>query len=178
MIHGIESRGTYIIRACVAAMWSSVSVLQQLCPKVGAHIGYTGESFGGGLGALALPWDSRFIKGHLTVPTFGHHPLRLQCQCQGSGEAVRLYRQKNPQVTQVLKFYDAATAATRIKIPMVIAPALFDPGVPPPGQWAVANAVQSSKHIHVLTAGHFAYPESGAEYQVLHEHLRTFFTMY
>lgn len=177
VIHGIASRETYIIRACVAALWSALSVLKEVCPQVGDNIGYLGESFGGGLGALALPWDSRFKRGHLAVPTFGHHPLRLQCPCNGSGEAVRLYFRRRPEVVDVLKYYDAATAATRIRMPMTIAPALFDPAVPPPGQWAVANAVPSDKHIHVFTAGHFDHPGSAQDYERLNEHLRGFFEM-
>ena len=41
------------------------------------RLDYMGISFGGGIGALALPWDERFHRAHLNVPSFGHHPLRL-----------------------------------------------------------------------------------------------------
>ncbi len=37
------------------------------------------------------------------------------------------------------------------------APALFDPGVPPPGQFAVTNAIENAT-THLLPAGHFEYP--------------------
>ena len=158
VIHGIESRETYVIRTCVAAMWSALSVLIELVPEVGSDLGYSGGSFGGGLGALALPWDARLRKGDLIVPTFGHHPIRLQCRCNGGGEVVRLYHQKHPEVANVLPYYDAAIAATRINVPVLACPALFDPAVPPPGQFAVCNALAGPKRWCVAPAGHFEHP--------------------
>ena len=59
---------------------------------------YLGISFGGGIGALALPWDERFHRAHLNVPSFGHHPLRLGMPCVGSGEAVRRHQRRTGQV--------------------------------------------------------------------------------
>ena len=73
-------------------------------------------SFGGGVGALALPWDDRFGAAHLNLPSFGHYPLRLTMPCIGSGEAVRRYHAEHPDVLDVLRYFDAATAATRIEI--------------------------------------------------------------
>ena len=69
------------------------------------------------------------------MPTFGHHPLRVECPCQGSGNAVREYLQARPEVMDVLQYYDAATAAGYIESPTLVSPALFDPKVPPPGQF-------------------------------------------
>ncbi len=138
------------------------------------NIVYGGGSFGGGLGALALPWDNRYVKAHLGVPTFGHHPIRLQCPCVGSGEAVRVYQQKHPEVVDVLAFYDAATAAARIRIPVLISPALFDPAVPPPGQFAVANAIPDHE-LFILSAGHFEYAAQAQEDQALYMALERWF---
>lgn len=151
VVHGIASRETYLLRACAANIWSAARVLEVLFP--GLPQGYTGGSFGGGMGALAAPWEPRFAAVALAVPTFGHHPIRLQHPCAGSGEAVRRHWLRHPEVTDVLQWYDAAVAATFFSVPTLIAPAASDPAVPPPGQWAVANAVPGGQ-IHPWTTGH------------------------
>ncbi|MEI7030681.1 acetylxylan esterase [Streptomyces pratensis] len=164
VLHGIGSRDTYVIGDCAADLWCAASALTELAPELsaagrpgGPRLGYLGESFGGGLGALALPWDDRFGAAQLTVPTFGNHPLRLILPCVGSGEAVRAHHREHPEVTDVLRYFDAATAATRLTLPTLVAAALFDPAVPPPGQFAVYNALAGERELQVLTAGHFAY---------------------
>lgn len=160
VLHGIASRDTYVLGDCVADLWCAASALLALAPTV-RRLGYAGESLGGGLGALALPWDERFACGQLKVPTFGHYPLRLTLPSVGSGESVRTYHTRHPEVAHVLRYFDAATAASRIGCPVLTAPALFDPAVPPPGQFAVANAAPGP--VHVLTAGHFAHPGEADE---------------
>jgi cephalosporin-C deacetylase len=165
VLHGIGSRDTYVIGDCVADLWCAASALQELLPQLAgpARLGYLGESFGGGLGALALPWDDRFGAAQLTVPTFGNHPLRLTLPCAGSGESVRDHHRRHPAVTEVLRYFDAATAAARLKLPTLVAAALFDPAVPPPGQFAVHNALPGLRELLVLRAGHFAYRGNVAE---------------
>lgn len=168
VLHGIESRDTYVIGDCVADLWCAASALQELVPELvpelasggGAGVrglGYLGGSFGGGLGALALPWDGRFGAAQLTVPTFGNHPLRLTLPCVGSGESVRRYHREHPEVTEVLRYFDAATAAGFLELPTRVAAALFDPSVPPPGQFAVHNALAGERELVVLRAGHFEH---------------------
>lgn len=169
VVHGIAHRETYLIRFCVAAIWSAGSVLRERYPHL--PLQYVGGSFGGGLGALAMPWDPRISAGFLEVPTFGHHPLRLQCPCVGSGESVRRWRVDHPDVVNVLCFYDAAVAAAHISVPVICAPALFDPAVPPPGQWAVANALPKGEII-ALTAGHFDHPANAKDQIELHRRVR------
>lgn len=44
-----------------------------------------------------------------------------------------------------------------------MAAALFDPSVPPPGQFAVYNAPTGAGELHVLEAGHFEYGGTQAE---------------
>ncbi|WP_432112320.1 acetylxylan esterase [Streptomyces sp. YPW6] len=170
VLHGIGSRASYVIGDCAADLWCAASALTALVPALaasgqpgGPRLGYLGESFGGGLGALALPWDDRFGAAQLTVPTFGNHPLRLTLPCAGSGEAVRAYHREHPEVTEVLRYFDAATAATRLTLPTLVAAALFDPSVPPPGQFAVHNALAGERELQVLRAGHFAYRGMVAE---------------
>ncbi|MFJ4838710.1 acetylxylan esterase [Streptomyces sp. NPDC088746] len=159
VLHGIGSRDTYVIGDCVADLWCAASALQELLPRLAGpgRLGYLGESFGGGLGALALPWDERFGAAQLTVPTFGNHPLRLTLPCAGSGESVRAHHREHPEVAEVLRYFDAATAAARLELPTLVVAALFDPSVPPPGQFAVHNALPGPRELMVLRAGHFAY---------------------
>ncbi|MYX72030.1 acetylxylan esterase [Streptomyces sp. SID3915] len=165
VLHGIASRDTYVIGDCAADLWCAASALGELLPHLGGagRLGYLGESFGGGLGALALPWDERFGAAQLTVPTFGNHPLRLTLPCTGSGESVRAYHRGHPGVTDVLRYFDAATAAARLELPTLVAAALFDPAVPPPGQFAVHNALPGPRELLVLRAGHFRYAEEARE---------------
>lgn len=176
VLHGIGSRETYVLGDCVADLWCAASALLELVPELdGRGLGYLGESFGGGLGALALPWDERFAAALLTVPTFGNHPLRLTLPSTGSGESVREYAREHPEVVDVLAYYDAATAATRLRLPVLAACALFDPAVPPPGQFAVHNALAGPHTLHLLDAGHFAHPGEAEERRRLRAATDAFF---
>lgn len=159
VIYGIKAKETYSHRGCVADLWNAASALLELHPEVAGRLHYSGESFGGGLGALAVPWEERWRKAHLVVPSFGNIPLRLTMPCVGSGESVRGYHRRHPECVEVLQYFDAATAARRIKCPVYFVCALFDPAVPPPGQFAVHNAAPSNKVLQVAKAGHFPYPE-------------------
>lgn len=168
VIHGIDSPDTYIIRFCVAALWSATRALAQLRPDAAGRLAYEGGSFGGGLGALAAPWEPLWSCARLDVPTFGHHPWRLQCPCVGSGESVRRLHARRPEIVRTLGFFDAAVAATRARLPGFIVPALFDPAVPPPGQWAVANAWGGPRIVGELSTGHFEGPWTPGQNQGIH----------
>lgn len=168
VLHGIGSVDGYIHGGCAADVWCAASALLEILPTRPARLGYVGGSFGGGIGALALPWDDRFDAGALRVPSFGNHDLRLTMPCTGSGESVRRYVADHPETRELLRFYDAATAAGRIELPMLLAPARWDPAVPPPGQFAVCNAVAGPKTYLVAHAGHVDYPlelEDDARYR-------------
>ncbi len=175
VLHDIDKPQHYILRGCVEDLWLAVSAAQVLFPAARAHIGYAGISFGGGIGAMAVAWDARIQRAHLNVPTFGHQPLRLQCQTVGSGEAVRIYERRRGHVLDTLQYYDAAIAAQFIQQPMHIAAALFDPCVAPPGQFAVYNALPQQKQLFVLEAGHFDYPNQVTQQQALITELHDFF---
>lgn len=163
VLHGIAHRDSYVLRGCVAEQWTCAHILLDRHPHLAGHLVYSGGSFGGGIGALMLPWCERFVAAHLGVPTFGHHPLRLRCTCQGSGEQVRRHAQLHPEVAGVLAYYDAATAATRIRIPVMASAALFDPAVPPPGQFAVVNGLAGEVHLSILSHGHYDHPATRHE---------------
>ncbi|MDF3059606.1 MAG: deacetylase [Rariglobus sp.] len=175
VLHGIGRRETYVHRYCVMDVWRAVSVLLEAVPEVGPQVDYHGGSFGGGIGAMALPWDARFRKAHLGVPSFGHHPLRLGLPCGGSGEAVRRYAQTHPGVRDVLAYFDAAIAARHVRIPVHVAAALFDPAVPPAGQFAVAHALAGETWIFELEAGHFEHDGSSREAAAMQVDLCKFF---
>jgi cephalosporin-C deacetylase len=176
VLHGIESKETYIHRGCVADLWSAASALIELYPAVERRLHYHGVSFGGGIGALALPWDNRFNRAFLDVPSFGQHSLRLIFECVGSGEAVRLYAKEHPEVVDILAYFDAATAARFIKIPVMVAAALFDPAVPPPGQFAVYNALPGRKELFVRKVAHFPFRGEQQEDAELYARLNSWFS--
>jgi cephalosporin-C deacetylase len=92
VLHDIDKPERYILGGCVEDLWVAVSVLTGLYPELAGRIGYSGMSFGGGIGALALAFESRIDRGHLVVPTFGNIPVWLSLKTVGSGNAVQTYR--------------------------------------------------------------------------------------
>jgi cephalosporin-C deacetylase len=165
VIHGIDDRATYLHRGCVADYWLAASALVKLFPQVVDRLHYEGGCFGGGIGALMLPWDRRFKAAALAVPSFGNHPLRVTLRCNGSGAAVQARHLRSPQVLDVLAYYDAAVAAAHLRVPVAYACAMFDPAVPPPGQFAVFNATPAPKSLYIRRAGHFDDPDAAADDQ-------------
>ena len=163
VLHGISARETYVHRGCVADAWCAISALIQLVPEAAARIAYLGGSFGGGLGALALPWDDRVDGACLVVPSLGQLPLRLTLPCAGSGEAVRRHVQRHPEVVDVLRYFDAATAAKFVRTPTHVGLALADLAVPPPGQFAIFNALAGPRERFLMTRGHVEHPGSDDE---------------
>jgi cephalosporin-C deacetylase len=174
--HNINQVDRYILGGCVEDIWLAVSTLLTLFPALAGHLGYLGISFAGGIGALALAWEQRIARAHLNAPTFGNQPLRLRLPTQGSAHSVQEYYQQHKKSTlKVLRFYDAALAAKRITLPMHCACARFDPCVAPPGQFAIYNALPAEKHLFVLEAGHYNYPNQQQQEQQLLAELDSFF---
>ncbi len=174
VLHGIATRETYVHRGCAADIWVAASVLLTLAPAAANRLAYVGTSFGGGIGALALPWDARFTRAFLGLPSFGKHPLRLQLPCAGSGEAVRLHVQAHPEAAEVLRYFDASVAAGHLRIPTLVAAAKFDPFVPPPGQFAIHNALAGPRELFAAEAGHFDWPGAAAEDRQIRERIMQF----
>lgn len=175
VLHDIEDRSRYILGGCVDDVWVAVSLMQALYPQAAEKIGYMGISFGGGIGALAAPWDARIKRVHLNVPTFGCQTLRLSLPTIGSGAAVTEYVRQNGHIPETLAYYDAAIAARFALQPAHIAVALFDPMVAPPGQFGIYNAWTGPKHLFVLEAGHYEYPRQEQQNQHLLWKLQAFF---
>lgn len=175
VLHDIHLRDRYILGGCVEDLWLGVSALLALHPQLEGRLAYLGTSFGGGIGALALPWEPRLARGHLNVPSFGHQTLRLRLPTAGSASAVQAFARTHGHVAETLAYYDAAIAARYIRQPMHLSAALFDPVVAPPGQFAIYNALPEPKWLFVLTAGHFEHPRKAAEEQRLRADVREFF---
>ncbi len=177
VLHDIDQRDRYILGGCVADLWCATTALLALCPEVQGRIGYLGISFGGGIGALAMPWEPRIQRWHLNVPSFGHQPLRLELPSIGSAASVRRFQQGlggNRNVLETLQYYDGASAARWMERPVHLAAARFDPAVAPPGQFAIYNALPGDKRLFVLDAGHFDYPNRGEQEQALLAELKDF----
>lgn len=175
VLHGIASRETYVLGGCVDDLWLAVSALLVLEPQVAGRVGLSGLSFGGGIGAMALPWDGRIGRAELRLPTFGHQPLRLGLPMTGSGAAVTAHEARHGGTLATLCWYDAAVAARFVRVPVLFGCALFDPAVPPPGQFAVHNAVPGEKRLVTFAAGHFEYPGASADDRRRLDHSRDFF---
>jgi len=176
VLHDIDKPRHYIMRGCVEDTWLAVTALLNLFPHVAGHVGYLGGSLGGGVGALALAWDDRIQMAHLRVPTFGNQPLRLKLPTTGSGAAVIEFDKKCPGMAlDTLQYYDAATAARHIKIPVHCACALFDPCVAPPGQFAVYNALAGRKELYVQDAGHHPYDNEEQQNTEIMGEIESFF---
>jgi cephalosporin-C deacetylase len=157
VIHGIENPETYVLGACAAAIWRAVDLAEQIRGDNPWEIYYHGWSFGGGIGALALPWERRIKGAELGQPTFGYHSARLGQACVGSGESVRMLYLRNPSIRETLRYFDSAFSVRHLETPTVFACAYFDPAVIPPGQWAVANNCRGPKRISPFLTGHFEY---------------------
>lgn len=176
VLHDINQRDRYILGGCVEDVWLGVSALLQLFPRLAGHLGFLGVSFSGGIGALALAWDQRITRGHLNLPTFGHHPLRLRLPTHGSTQSLQqFYQTHKKQTLKVLRYYDAALVAKRITMPVHCACAVFDPFVAPPAQFSIYNALSGTKELFVLMAGHHQYPEQKQQQQALLAELDAFF---
>jgi len=177
VLHNIQDRQRYILGGCVEDLWLAVSALLELFPEIAGQVAYSGVSFGGGIGALAVPWDARIGRLHLHVPTFGHQALRLTLESVGSAESVRRFQgQPGFHLLDTLSYYDAASAARYLRIPVLVAAALFDPVVPPPGQFAVFNAIaEPLKRLFVLQSGHFDDTGQSKHLQEMHREVANFF---
>jgi len=178
VVHGIESKDTYLIGGCVEDVWLSVSALLELFPQTAGKVNLLGISFSGGTTLLAAPWDHRISRIHCNVPTFAHQELRIRLPSVGSASALSDYEDRHPGVApRTLAYFDAALAAKRLSVPCHLACALFDPAVAPPGQFAAYNALPNHlRKLFVLTAGHHEYAAQEKEGSTLLRELCEFFS--
>ena len=160
VLTGLSDPDAYVIGLCARDLWLAGDALRELAGGIPLY--YVGESFGGGIGALAVPWDDRYVGATLVVPTFGQYDERLATPCLGSGEYQRTHVQRHPEAREQLRLFDASTAALHFDIPVRVEAALWDQFVPPQGQFSIANAVPAEYlELEVLPAGHAEYPGLG-----------------
>ncbi|WP_067242579.1 acetylxylan esterase [Microbacterium resistens] len=155
VLAGIDDPERYALGLCARDLWLAADALVALVGELPLY--YIGESFGGGIGALALPWDDRFVGATLVVPSFGQYDERLAVPCLGSGEAVRQHVRRHPEAREVLRWFDASTSIGYAGLPVRVEAALWDQYVPPQGQFAVAAGARLLD-LAVLPAGHAEYP--------------------
>ncbi|UNK71280.1 acetylxylan esterase [Microbacterium sp. H1-D42] len=157
VLAGLTDPDVYVPGLCARDLWLAADALIDLAGDLPLY--FVGESFGGGIGALAVPWDDRYIGATLAVPTFGQYDERLAVPCLGSGEFQRMHVQRHPEARDQLRLFDSSTSAAFFTIPVRVEAALWDQSVPPQGQFAVANAVPAALlELEVLPAGHAEYP--------------------
>ncbi len=176
VLHNIDNPDLYVLGGCVEDLWLATSSLLQLFPETAGHIAYLGISFGGGIGAMALPYETRIQRAHFNVPSFGNQPLRLQLPTLGSAAAVQNFQRQHGNILATLQYYDAAIAAQLIRCPVHIAAALSDPVVAPPGQFSIYNALVNEKKLFVLDQGHSEYSCQPAQNKALLLELQEFFS--
>ncbi|WP_223586145.1 acetylxylan esterase [Microbacterium sp. OVT16B] len=162
VVAGIAHRDTYSHRFAAADIWRAATILLDIAPSAAPALDFSGSSFGGGIGAMALPWDPRFRRAVLDVPSFGHHAIRLTRRCTGSGEAVRRLLHEHPEHRPVIDYFDAAIAARRLRIPTLTIAAVLDPAVDPRGQFAVHHAIPAPSRLGVRANGHLDGPLGAA----------------
>lgn len=175
VLHGLDDPARYVLGGCVDDAWLAVSALLALVPQVAGRIGWSGKSFSGGIGALMLPWEDRVGRAELLLPTFGHHALRLGLPMVGSGAALAERERRQGGLMATLRWFDAAVAARFVEVPVLAGLALFDPAVPPPGQFAIFNALAGEKQLVTFAAGHFPYAAEAAEERDRLARARAFF---
>lgn len=157
--YGIRSRETYVIRGAVTDIWEATSVLTNLFPDTATNLNYTGGSLGGGLGAILLPWDARFQAGEINVPTLAG-PMQFDFPLppgESPGATRREAALSDFACRKALSYFDGASAARRLRIPVLITPALSDRSNPPPAQFAIANAIpEECRILRIREVGHRA----------------------
>lgn len=154
VLWGIESPRAYSVVGSVADLWIATGIANALLPRARRRV-YSGGSFGGGIGAMALAFDDLFDAAWLGVPSFGDQPLRVSLPCLGSGRDATEHVRAHPEAMRTLAYADAAIAARRVKTPCHCEAALVDPVVPAPGQFAVAMSLAGPTWLHCAPAGHW-----------------------
>lgn len=156
--YGIKSRDTYVIGGAITDLWAAASVMIDMFPDVADNLNYSGGSLGGGMGVLMLPWDRRFRAGEINVPTLaGPMQFAFDVKGDGPGSTRRSKALSDPDCMKALSYYDGVAAAKRLRIPVLITPALSDHSNPPPAQFAIANAIPEEwRTMRIREVGHRA----------------------
>lgn len=171
---GFDAPENYVITGGVRDLWIALTIMIDMFPDTADNILCTGGSLGGGMGAMAIPWDERIHYGDLNIPTLGGRILLQTPVAPGTpGETRRLKGLASPEGLRIIDFCNASAAAQFIRVPTIITPALSDKMVPPPGQFAIANAISEEfRHMFIRDVGHAAPTEKDLAMQQELEKLR------
>ena len=156
--YGFEDPEKYVLVSGVRNIWTAVSILIDMFPDVKDNISCSGGSLGGGMGALAVPWDPRIKAAELNVPTLGGRIMLEYLRNPTDPSYVRAVKARESENNmRTLDLCNAAAAARYIRVPVLVTPALCDKNVPPPGQFAVANSIpEEFRILRIREVGHAA----------------------
>ena len=154
--YGFEDPEKYVLVSGVRNIWTSISILIDMFPDVKDSISCSGGSLGGGMGALAVPWDFRIKAAELNVPTLGGRIMLEHIRKPTDPSYVRAMKAKESESNmRTFDLCNAASSARYIKVPVLVTPALCDNMVPPPGQFAVANSIpEEFRILRIREVGH------------------------
>ena len=163
--YGFEDPEKYVLVSGVRNVWTSISILIDMFPDVKENISCSGSSLGGGMGAIAVPWDSRIKAAELSVPTLGGRIMLEYLNNPTSPAYTRAMKAKESENNmRTLDLCNAASAARYIRVPVLVTPALCDNVVPPAGQFAVANSIpEEFKILRIRDVGHAAPTQKDIE---------------
>ncbi len=155
-MYGFDDPGRYVITGGVRDLWIALTIMIDMFPDTADNIVCSGGSLGGGMGAMCIPWDDRIHYGDLNVPTLGGRiVLNYPAKPGSPGENRRLKALESAAGMRIIDLCNASAAAQFIRVPTIVTPALSDPTVPPPGQFAVANSIpESCRIMRIREVGH------------------------
>ena len=154
--YGFDDPENYVITGGVRDLWISLSILIDMFPDTAENILCSGISLGGGMGALAIPWDDRIHYGELDIPSLGGRIALDIPAIPGTARHTRnSLATASGKGMRIIDLCNASSAAGAIRVPTLITPALMDETVPPPEQFAVANSIPEKYRImRIKDVGH------------------------
>lgn len=160
--YGFDDPEKYVLIAGVRNLWTAISIMIDMFPDVKDNIVCSGGSLGGAMGALCTAWDHRIKAVELNVPTLGGRIMLQYPGSEGDPSHTRATMAKSSETgMRVFDLCSASAAASFIRVPALLTPALCDTNVPPPGQFAVANSVPEEYRIlRIREVGHHAPTEA------------------
>ena len=184
ILHNIHSADGWIAGGAVADVVQGVRALRGIFDERMA-ITLHGESFGGGLAAIAAAQltllhepPARLV---LELPSFGAWRWRDGKYCNGAGGLVNMLLDsrrgdERQRLLDVLDLFDAAHHARVIHCPAFFKLALRDDVVPAPSAWAIFNALESrEKWAFEVRYGHFDGGIADSRRHAMFQHLHPAF---
>lgn len=160
--YGFDEPNRYVLVGGVRDLWIALTIMIDMFPDTADNVVCRGGSLGGGMGALAIPWDERIHYGDLNVPTLGGRiVLDYPVAPHTPGNTRKEKALASEAGMRIIDLCNASAAAQFIRVPTLITPALSDHSVPPPGQFAVANSIPEEYRIlRIREVGHASPTEA------------------